>query len=498
MSRRTEAPDRRVKAVLADAGTRLKAWQRLVREIPSATPRSGKRARLAVGMSTYDDFDGAWFTLASILLYHPEVADELSLIVVDNNPGGSASEALKAIDQHLPNYRYVPFRSYHGTAVRDLVFREADADVVCCVDSHVLLQPGALRAVLDYYDANPDSLDLVQGPVLTERGAVGATHLVPIWDYAFFGKFATDQRVRDGVPFEIDMQERGMFACRKDAWPGFNPLMRGYGGEEGYLHEKVRQRGGRTMLLPQAGWVHRFQRPAGIPYPAVLAERIRNYALGWAELGLDLDEGRRHFRDAHFAEGAVLAADAAVLHPLNAIDAIFVANERHAAQRWDNQLVWAESLGFGWRPERLGVSSDGPRAGCLCALAAAVAEGARRGLSSVLFLPDDVAFVRDARALLDEVAVDLRSGTWDVWPLSAAAGAAQGDGCLDAVAVRRSLFETVTEQAARTCAIGAHESISEWYQGLDGRARVLTPRRPLVIPALNPDARIEPSTMTGD
>ena len=82
------------------------------------------------------------------------------------------------------------------------------------------------------------------------------------------------------------MQGMGLFACRKDAWPGFNPLFRGFGAEEGYIHEKVRQGGGRTLCLPFLRWMHRFNRPLGAPYPNIWEDRIRNYYIGWRELGL--------------------------------------------------------------------------------------------------------------------------------------------------------------------------------------------------------------------
>ena len=44
--------------------------------------------------------------------------------------------------------------------------------------------------------------------------------------------------------FDIPMHGLGLFACRRAAWPGFHPKFRGFGGEEGYIHEKFRQCGG--------------------------------------------------------------------------------------------------------------------------------------------------------------------------------------------------------------------------------------------------------------
>ncbi|MGL1784034.1 hypothetical protein ACSTG0_23510, partial [Vibrio parahaemolyticus] len=77
----------------------------------------------------------------------------------------------------------------------------------------------------------------------------------------------------DLPPFEIPMQGMGLFACRRDAWAGFNPDFRGFGGEEGYIHEKFRQRGGKVLCLPFLRWMHRFNRPLGLPYPNVWADR---------------------------------------------------------------------------------------------------------------------------------------------------------------------------------------------------------------------------------
>ena len=73
------------------------------------------------------------------------------------------------------------------------------------------------------------------------------------------------RRRSDGEPFEIPMQGLGVFACRKRAWPGFNAAFHGYGGEEGYLHEKFRRTGARCLCVPWLRWMHRFKHPAGAP-----------------------------------------------------------------------------------------------------------------------------------------------------------------------------------------------------------------------------------------
>lgn len=269
------------------------------RPVPLRTPNR-RSVKMTIGMATYDDYDGVYFSLQALRLYHPDVVDDAELIVVDNNPGGKCAEALKKLEGHIPNYRYIPQTSTQGTAVpRQRVFSEASGAFVLCMDCHVLLLPGALRALLDYFDANPATRDLVQGPLLADNLQKACTHLAPVWRGGMFGTWDSDDRANDptGAPFEIPMQGLGLFACRKDAWPGFNPGFRGFGGEEGYIHEKFRKAGGRTLCLPALRWVHRFDRPLGIPYRNVWEDRIWNYLLGFTELGLDTSE-----LEAHFAE----------------------------------------------------------------------------------------------------------------------------------------------------------------------------------------------------
>ena len=101
----------------------------------------------------------------------------------------------------------------------------------------------------------------------------------------------------EAPPFDIPMQGMGLFSCRRAVWPGFNPRFRGFGGEEGYIHEKFRQNGGRTLCLPFLRWMHRFRRPMGVPYINSWEDRVRNYMIGFRELGLPTAELEDHYRE---------------------------------------------------------------------------------------------------------------------------------------------------------------------------------------------------------
>ncbi len=259
---------------------------------------SGSR-QLTIGMATYDDYDGVYFTVQAIRLYHPEVLQDTELLVLDNHPEGPAAPLLRGLASWVDGYRYVPYQDVRGTAVRDAVFSAARTPYVLCLDCHVMLVPGSLRRLINYFHSHPESNDLLQGPLLDDALNGVSTHFSPVWSAGMYGQWDTDRRGidPDGPPFDIPMQGLGLFACRREAWQGFNPRFGGFGGEEGYIHEKFRQAGGRTLCLPFLRWTHRFGRPAGVPYTNWLEDRVRNYMLGWSELGLDLAPVEEHFRE---------------------------------------------------------------------------------------------------------------------------------------------------------------------------------------------------------
>lgn len=275
------------------------------------TPR--KPPRLTVGMATWRDFENTWHTVRSLSLHHPDVADELEILVVDSdpdfpdrhqNPDGarSPSERLRDLCNHVPQARYIVHDGPGGTAApRNQVFTEARGEVVLCIDSHVLLPTGALRKTLDWFDQHPDFHGLVQGPMLYDNNEA-VPCMAPFWGDGMLGQWANDHRYTgpDGEPFPITMHGLGLFGCRKSDWLGFNPHFRQFGGEEGYIHDKYRLAGREVLLLPWLQWAHQFRDPhvhAG--YASSPRARIRNYVLGRVELGMDIDDIRRHF----FVEG---------------------------------------------------------------------------------------------------------------------------------------------------------------------------------------------------
>jgi hypothetical protein len=326
--------------------------------------------------------------------------------------------------------RYVPFRGYRGTAVRDLVFREADADIVCCVDSHVLISPGGLAALIRWFDDHYDSRDLIQGPLLDDRLEPKASHFQPTWGAAMYGQWALDERAGEpgGEPFEIGMQGLGLFACRRDAWPGINPRFRGFGGEEGYLHEKVRRAGGRVLCHPALGWAHRFGRPNGAPYHPSWEDRLRNYLIGWREIGWDTAGVVSHFREEFERVGMAsnfpgvlenTAREAA--SPFSFFDGIFCLNMDSQPERWAQARRRHEQLSIGWQVERFPAvaTPENYHRGCAMSFRQMVAEAQRRGYEHVLIFEDDAVFLDSTVAVVAAATAELADLKWDLCFLGA-------------------------------------------------------------------------------
>jgi uncharacterized membrane protein YphA (DoxX/SURF4 family) len=270
-------------------------------EAPGAAPDGGRSVavvplvhpapELTIGMATYDDFDGVYFTLQALRLFHD--LDRTELLVVDNYGCSHTRDFVRGAGA-----TYVLADDVVGTApARDRVFGAAHGRAVLCCDSHVLFDQGVVARLRRFYRDHPACDDLLQGPMVYDDGVHVSTHFQPVWREQMWGIWATDPRGYDpdGDAFDIPMQGLGAFTCRGESWLGFHPGFRGFGGEEGYIHEKFRRAGRRCLCLPWLRWTHRFGRPRGVPYPLTVEDKLRNYLLGHTELGLDLTPVLTHF-----------------------------------------------------------------------------------------------------------------------------------------------------------------------------------------------------------
>lgn len=254
--------------------------------------------KLTIGMVTYDDYHGVYFSIQAIRAYHKEILNDVEFVIVDNNPSGSHGADVKKLCNSIKEpHQYIPFTEYNSTSVRSKIFEYAKTPYVLVMDCHILFEQGALKKLIDFYESGKDTGNLLQGPMLYDNLVNFATHFDLQWRSHMWGIWGTDKRAEnpEAEPFEIPAQGLGCFSCRKDSWLGFNPLFRGFGGEEGYIHEKYRKAGKKTLCLPFLRWIHRFGRPDGVKYPLTLENKVRNYFIGFEELKLDTSPIYEHF-----------------------------------------------------------------------------------------------------------------------------------------------------------------------------------------------------------
>jgi glycosyltransferase involved in cell wall biosynthesis len=249
--------------------------------------------KLTIGIPVYDDYDGVFFTVMALRMYHD--LNDTEILIVDSFGCKTTENFVKSVGG-----RYVRLMNRFGpAAAKGAVFTEAKGDFVLCCDCHVLFAPAAIMNLRNYFGMNPECKDLIQGPLLYDDLKYVATHFKPIWRGEMYGIWSDSVHVNnlDNAPFEIPMQGMGVFSCKKSAWLGFNPKFRGFGGEEGYIHEKFRQAGRKCVCLPWLQWAHRFNRPYGMKYPVRIEDKIFNYVVGHVELGLDIAPVIEHFSE---------------------------------------------------------------------------------------------------------------------------------------------------------------------------------------------------------
>ncbi len=178
---------------------------------------------LTIGMATYKDFDGVYFTIQALRLYQDLTDTEL--VVVDN----FGDDHTRDFVEGWAKGRYILAKDAVGTAAprRTWSSRRRRGDAVLCCDSHVLFVPGAIARLQGLLPGpSRTSIDLLQGPLVYDDLTSISTHFAPEWRGQMWGTWATDPRGQDpeGEPFDIPMQGMGRF-LPADAWPGFNPAV---------------------------------------------------------------------------------------------------------------------------------------------------------------------------------------------------------------------------------------------------------------------------------
>jgi hypothetical protein len=244
---------------------------------------------LTIGMATYDDYDGVFFSIQSLRMYHDICnTDQVEFIVLDGNPDGEHGKACKSFVETQVKGKYIPYKDVNSSFNKYKIVEHASGKYVLIIDCHVLIEKDGISKLLQYFSDNPDCKDLLQAPLWYDDLNNISTHFNTGWSGDMFGTWGTNKVEYDkGIPFEIEMQGMGLLAFEKKSWPGINNHFKGFGAEEGYIAAKFKQNGGKNLCLPFLKWNHRFGRPNGVKYKLFLEDRIWNYFIGWLEITRD-------------------------------------------------------------------------------------------------------------------------------------------------------------------------------------------------------------------
>lgn len=244
--------------------------------------------KLTIGMAAYGDMDGVFSTVQALRMYHN--LKDCEILVVDNKGSDNLHQWIRGWGDEI--IRYERFTDFQGTAVRQKVFDFARGEFVICIDSHVMLLPGAINKLWE-------GDCLVHGPMYYDNLRSCCTEMLDVWRGEMWGiwKDSVPPIELPSEPFEIWGHGLGLFGSRKDTWLGFNSKFCQFGGEEGYIHTKYRQAGRKVLCLPWMGWNHRFEdlRDVKSTFRKDMVQRVRNYLIGFDELNMDIQPIVDHF-----------------------------------------------------------------------------------------------------------------------------------------------------------------------------------------------------------
>lgn len=253
--------------------------------------------RLTLGLPCFNNMTEVWFSVQSLRMYHN--LTDCEILVVDNFGDPVLEKFIKNNGGGV--VRYEKYTDMVGTScTKNKVFELARGEMVLCMDSHILIRSGAL-------DNIPVTDDLVHGPIIYTDNKNYCCEWLDQWRGQMWGIWGKNVQVLPKQPFEIWGMGTGFFLTKRTSWLGYNNKFRGFGGEQGYLHEKYRKAGRKVWCYPNLVWMHMFfDQGRKIPYPCRLIDRVRNYLIGFEELWKDPKPIIDHYGEKMVADARAL------------------------------------------------------------------------------------------------------------------------------------------------------------------------------------------------
>lgn len=241
--------------------------------------------KLTISMACYEDYAGLVATVQALRMYQ-NLPKGTEFLVLDNSPDSDDGHQTKRfLNNFVPYSKYVPVTDRKSSFVKyDFVYH-ATGDVVLGLDSHVMLQPGAIEALLKWWEEHKGEPHNLTGPLVHDGLDALSSHMDLKWRGSDLGTWGTnDEALKKGEPFEVPAQGMGLYSFWRDSFKPITVPFKHFGGEESYIAEKIRQRGGKTICHPALGWWHRFDWPIKRPFPTDMVDKVANYYRGHLDL----------------------------------------------------------------------------------------------------------------------------------------------------------------------------------------------------------------------
>ncbi|MFI6996623.1 hypothetical protein [Nocardia sp. NPDC050175] len=389
------------------------------------------------------------------------------LIVNSGTPDRSEFDLVRGQISTATNVRYVLWQP--GTAAVNTIFTEAGAEWVLFLRPGTRLHLSALTGLVEFATTHPEYADLLQGPMSTDPQSPDYTELAPVWHHGRFGVPAEPHSPNPTAQIvEVGMQDLGVFACRKDCWPGIDPRLGMSEGPPGYLHKKFRARGHRTLCLPFLRWNNTATHIA--QHPTHDAEQFFRYLLCWEDTGEAVEPILAHFterRGEFWVEQHLAHWQAGRDDPFDAFDAMVCINSDRQPERWSRVTARFAALGIAGKVQRLPATLTPQRYPIGCALShrRAVAMARQQGMDNILVFEDDAVFLQGTTWVLRHSVRELMALPWKLFYLGgfysdqknplgtdgpAPAGTflrhAPGLVCLHAIAYHRRVFDQILDE----------------------------------------------------
>lgn len=253
---------------------------------------------LTISMATHSDYDGVFFSVQALRIYQ-NLPEGTEFLILDNNPDSDHGRQVKHFAKAVPNMRVIDVTDRQSSFVKYDAFQIAQGNVILGLDCHVLLQPGFVDNMLAYWREN-DTPDMLTGPLWYDDLKHTSEQIDPVWRGHDLGTWGNNKEgMATGQPFEVPAQGMGCFSFLRKYTPIISKAFNGFGGEEVYMSEKVRQNGGRVVCHPGMKWNHRFDWPKRT-FPINLGDKVRNYYTGMLDLYGTLDHPKVKEMDTYW------------------------------------------------------------------------------------------------------------------------------------------------------------------------------------------------------